>query len=311
MRWGRFMGQAAHPIMEERLGNNTNNICVYAELKPTMNIQRAFALSLVAGLWLTGVGTQAGEVLVENNRFDCVIEPSEIVNLGSSADGVLVEVSVKRGDRVTEGQLVARIDSRVQEATVALARVRAESNAGLEASRARLDFRRAKLKRNRKLAAQKVISAEELEELETQLVLAEISYQQAQVDKRMEKLELERALNSLALRQIRSPFDGLVMEKVLDTGEYVDGTVEILRIARLDPLKVQADLPAALFAGITPGMAAEVYPKEAVGGFHNATVSVRDQVLDSKNSTFHVRLELANPNYDLPAGVGCHVRFLP
>ena len=276
-----------------------------------MNIQRATVMSLLAGLWLVGASAGAGEVLVENNRFDCVIEPSEIVNLGSSADGVLVEVNVKRGDRVAEGQLVARIDSRVEEATVELARVRAESNAGLEASRARLDFQKAKLKRNRKLAEQKVISAEELEELETQLKLAEIDYQQAQVDKRLEKLELERAVNSLELRQIRSPFDGLVMEKVLDTGEYVDGTVEILRIARLDPLKVQADLPAALFAGISPGMAAEVYPKEAVGGFHNARVSVKDQVLNSESSTFHVRLELSNPNYELPAGVGCHVRFLP
>ena len=276
-----------------------------------MNMQRAFAISLLAGLWLAGPNLHAGEILIENNRFDCVIEPSEIANLGSSADGVLTEVNVKRGDRVSEGQLVARIDSRVEEATVALARVRAESNAGLEASRARLDFQRAKLKRNRKLAEQKVISAEELEELETQLELAEIAYQQAQVDKRLEKLELERALNSLALRQIRSPFDGLVMEKVLDTGEYVDGTVEILRIARMHPLKVQADLPAALFAGVTPGMAAEVYPKEAVGGFHKARVSIKDQVLNSESSTFHVRLELANPNYELPAGVGCHVRFLP
>jgi len=276
-----------------------------------MNIQRAFALPLVIGLWTISISLQAGEVLVENNRFDCVIEPSEIVSLGSSASGVLVEVNVKRGERVTKGQLVARIESRVEEATVELARARADSVAGLEASRARLKFHEAKLKRNRHLAAQKVISAEELEALETELELAQIDYRQAQLDKRLEKLELQRALNSLALRQITSPFDGLVMEKVLDTGEYVDGSSEILRIARLDPLLVQSDLPAALFSGVTPGMAAEVYPKEAIGGFHNATVSVKDQVLNSKNSTFHVRLELANPNYGLPAGVGCHVRFLP
>ena len=276
-----------------------------------MNIPRAFAVFLILGSSLAAASVTAGEVLIENNRFDCVIEPSEVVNLGSSADGVLVAVNVKRGDRVTEGQVVALIESRVEEATVALAKARAESNAGLDASRTRLDFQIAKLKRNRKLAEQKVISAEELEELETQLKLAEIDFAQAKVDKRIETLELERALSSLALRQIRSPFDGLVMEKVLDTGEYVDGTVEILRLARLDPLKVQADLPAALFAGISPGMAAEVYPKEAVGGFHNATVSVKDQVLNAERSTFHVRLELANPGYKLPAGVGCHVRFLP
>lgn len=276
-----------------------------------MNIQRSFAVPLVAGLWLVGGNPRAGELLIENNRFTCVIEPSEIVSLGSSADGVLVAVNVERGDRVIEGQLVALIDSRVEKATVELAKVRAESTAGLEASRARLEFQRAKLKRNRKLADQKVISTEELEELETELELAEIGYKQAQVNKRLEKLELERALNSLALREIRSPFDGLIVEKVLDAGEFSDGTVEIMRIARLDPLKVEADLPAALFAGVTPGMAAEVYPTVAVGGSHNATVAVRDQVLNAENSTFRVKLELANPNYELPAGVRCHVRFLP
>ena len=58
-------------------------------------------------------------------------------------------------------------------------------------------------------------------------------------------------------------------------------------------------------------MAAEVYPKEAIGGVYQARVSVKDQVLNSGNSTFHVRLELANPDYALPAGVGCDLRFLP
>ena len=267
--------------------------------------------TVLAGLLLINISTFAvGEVLIENNRFNCVIEPFEIVNLGSSAEGVLVEVNVDRGDRVTQGQLLARIDSRVEEATVELAKVQAESTAGLESSRARLALQKAKLKRNRKLADQKVISAEELEELETQLELAEIDYRQAQANKRTEKLELERAINELELRKLHSPFDGLVVEKVLDSGEFVDGTIEVLRIAQMDPLRVEASLPAALYAGVVPGMAAEIYPTEAVGGFYTAKVSVKDQVLDADSGTFRVRLDLANPNYALPAGVKCHVRFL-
>jgi hypothetical protein len=39
-------------------------------------------------------------------------------------------------------------------------------------------------------------------------------------------------------------------------------------------------------------------------------VTVVDRVVDAASSTFGVRLELANPDYRLPAGLKCRVRFL-
>ena len=47
------------------------------------------------------------------------------------------------------------------------------------------------------------------------------------------------------------------------------------------------------------------------GGVHEATVAVVDRVVDAASATFGVRLELPNPNYALPGGLRCDIRFLP
>jgi RND family efflux transporter MFP subunit len=253
----------------------------------------------------------AAPVLIENNRFDCVIEPYDTVNLASSVEGVLVEVNVDRGDRVTKGQLLAQIDSGVEEAAAELARVRAASTASVESRRAQFEFQRAKLLRNRDLASKNMVSQEELEEIETQMEIAELDLKQAEVEKELEKLEVERATSLLERRKIFSPFDGVVIDKLLAAGEFVDGDAKVLRVARMNPLRVQVRVPAALYSGIQPGMKGEVSPKVAVGGIYPATVSDRDDVMDPDESTFRVRLELENPDYRLPAGVKCDVRFLP
>ena len=275
------------------------------------NARTLMAVGLSATL-LTCFGTavQAASVLVENNRFACVIEPFETIELATSDDGVLLEVAVERGDRIEKGQLLARLDSSVEEAEVQLAKVRASSDAAVESSRARLAFQKARHKRNKDLAGQNMISLEELEEIETEVELAEHDLRQAKVNKQLERLELDRAINVLERRTILAPFDGVVMEKLLNAGEFADGDTKVLRVARMDPLRVQARLPAALYSGVTDGMRAEIYPSEAVGGTYTATVSDKDTVLDSNDSTFRVRLVLNNANYALPAGVRCQVKFL-
>ena len=127
----------------------------------------------------------------------------------------------------------------------------------------------------------------------------------------MEHLELDRAIRELELRRLRSPFDGLVMDKVLEHRRVRrwDGRDPAYRPARpaagrgIPPRRTLRRRGARYGGG-------ESIPTEAVGGFYTAEVSVKDQVLDPDSSTFRVRLNLANPDYELPAGVKCHLRFL-
>jgi len=58
------------------------------------------------------------------------------------------------------------------------------------------------------------------------------------------------------------------------------------------------------------GRSAEIVPESPLKDSWRATVKVVDRVVDSASGSFGVRLELANPNGEIPAGVKCRVRFL-
>jgi multidrug efflux pump subunit AcrA (membrane-fusion protein) len=56
-------------------------------------------------------------------------------------------------------------------------------------------------------------------------------------------------------------------------------------------------------------MRAEVTPESPAEGVYQATVTVVDRIIDAASGTFRVRAELPNPDYALPAGLRCKVRF--
>jgi multidrug efflux pump subunit AcrA (membrane-fusion protein) len=149
--------------------------------------------------------------------------------------------------------------------------------------------------------------------LESNLERASGAVTRAQAElqnKRLAELEQQRATAALELRTIRSPVAGVVMERLLSPGELVKLN-PILKIAQIDPLRVEVFAPVALLGKVAVGMKAQVMPEAPVGGVYSARVKVVDRVVDAASGTFGVRLELPNPDYRLPAGLKCKVRFLP
>lgn len=58
----------------------------------------------------------------EATRVDCVVEPAQKLKIGSATLGILKSVPVNRGATVKAGDIIARLDSSVEEANVALSR---------------------------------------------------------------------------------------------------------------------------------------------------------------------------------------------
>ena len=52
---------------------------------------------------------------LQDTPLDCVVRPKATIELGSPEEGVIAEISVDRGDIVKQGQVVARLDSKLQE----------------------------------------------------------------------------------------------------------------------------------------------------------------------------------------------------
>lgn len=245
-------------------------------------------------------------------EIEGLIEPYVTVHLSSSVDGLIESVHVERGDSVEAGQVIARLESSVETLSRDLARQRASSDAQIRSARARLELQRRTRERNEKLVGENIVSQGDLDVSLANEALAEAELVTAQENKLLAELELKRAEANLELRTIRSPVQGVVMDRFLSPGELMNRTsqLEIVRIAQLDPLLVEVLAPIEVFGKVRVGMQAEVLPEAPIGGSYRARVTVVDPVIDAASATFGIRLELPNPERRLPAGIKCSVRLV-
>jgi RND family efflux transporter MFP subunit len=237
-----------------------------------------------------------------------VITPSQTVELGSPVPGQLHEVLVDRADEVTEGQIVASLDSRLEAANLEIAKFRAATDTRVHLRRAAYAIDRRTEKRLSSLVESKVASAQEKDRAARQSRLSAWEVRQAKDDLELYGLEMARAEAALDRRQIRSPIDGVVLARLHNPGEYVEDD-PLMRIVKLDPLYVEAILPMRLFGRVEPGMRADVMPELENAGAHEATVELVDPMGDAASGTFGVRLSLPNPGRQIPAGLKCQVNL--
>ena len=263
-------------------------------------------MGVIAGV-LAVLATEVGAT--GDATFDCVIQPTEVVELSSSVSGIIGAVNVDRSDPVEKGQVVANLQSDVEQAQVELSKQRAGFEGEIESKRASLGFARRNRERTQKLFNKKAVPFGVLDEAKTNAVLAATELRTAEQNKRMAELELERAEATLALRTVRSPISGVVVERLKSPGEFVEDK-PILRIARIDPLRVEVIVPVGKFGTITTGMRAEVTPELAKKRKYIAEVTIVDKVVDAASGTFGVRLEIPNPGNFIPGGLRCSLIFL-
>ncbi len=271
---------------------------------------RRLAVPMMAAA-LVGLGPVPARALATGDTIDstCILKPHVSVQLGSPVSGVLSATLVDRGDTVRQGQVVARIESSVEQATLALDRLRASNDSAINVERADHELMVREAQRKQFLVDQKVANLNSLDELQTKVREGELRVQQAEMDQRLAALTAERSERALALKQIRSPVDGVVIERKLSAGEYIFEQTSIMTIAQIDPLNVELVVPLDQFGAIRIGAVATVHPAAPVGGAYPARVEVVDPVIDAASNTFGVRLILANPDHAIPAGIRCTVQW--
>ena len=261
--------------------------------------------AVVLAISLSGVATNtAAQELTE---LDCIIEPHMMVEVASAVDGVVDSVFADRSNVVKAGEVLAELESGVEVSTVALARARAELDSEIRFQQVSLSNEAKKKKRMRSLYKKRAVSLQVMEEADAESQLSAWRLRKAKDEQEIAKFELARAEAALARRSIRSPIDGVVVERMVAPGESVDDRA-VFRIAQLNPLNVEVILPVSMYGLVAEGAWAQV--QSEIGGMHQAKVMVVDQVVDAASGTFGVRLELPNPDYKIPAGLRCQVEFL-
>lgn len=274
--------------------------CIMSVLCPRFlrfgGIIALIAVMLVSPVWAT----------------DCLIEPNQVVELASPVVGLLDKVMVKRADRIKKGQVLATLESRAEAYAAQLSRFKSEQVGPTKLAENKIEFSKRKFNRRQAMTREKLMSAQDSDDAEAELRLAEAELKVAQENRQIAKLEFGQQSSLLNLRTLRSPFDGVVVDQMAFPGEVVEpgsNKKAVLKLAQLDPLRIRAVLPRNVFGKIAVGMSIEVLPEIPPRGRYTAKVMSVDRLIDAASGTFVVLLEMANPKLEIPAGVKCRASF--
>jgi len=244
----------------------------------------------------------------ENAELDCLVRPEMYINLSSPVDTTLKTMLVKVGDNIKQGQPLVILENSLEKAKIELHKRKALSWSEIENRRVQLEYAKRNLKRMEDLLKKNSVPLFEKEKAETEVSLAKIELLKAKEEKTLAKLNLEYAQAELALRTIKSPIDGIVVDSYARVGESV-AEKTIMKLAKINPLRVELIAPTEYFGLIKKDMEVEILPERPADKTFKATVTVVDQLIDPASGTFTVRMALPNPGEELVGGVNCLARF--
>ena len=205
------------------------------------------------------------------------LQPRRYVDVGAQASGQIQKIHVEAGDTVKEGQLLVEIDPSTQKAKLDAGRFSIENlKAQLQEQRAQHDLAQQKYQRQQKLAAGGATREEDVQtaRAEVRATQARIDMFQAQIRQAQASLRSDEA--ELGYTRIYAPMSGTVVAVGAREGQTLNAqqqTPLILRIARLSPMTVWAEVSEADIGHVKPGMTA--YFTTLSGGTRRWSSSVR------------------------------------
>lgn len=250
----------------------------------------------------------SGAAAGADESVDCVIKPSRVVAVSVQTPGILATVEVERGDRVRAGDVLARQVDGPERAQLAIARRKAEDDSDVQALTERLQVARAQFERLDRLRSQNLATLERVERAESDLLAVRQDLTKSGVALELAQLEYQRAKALHDRLTVRSPIVGLVTDRQADGGEFAAEETPILTLSALDPLLVEAYLPASLYGTLAVGDRLDVVPEGALpAGL--ATIKSIDAVFEAISGTFFVTLSMPNADGARPAGLRCSLQL--
>lgn len=206
-------------------------------------------------------------------------EPNRVAKAAFPEMGVIAEIAVEEGDRVTEGQVLAKLNSEILQQDLRIATEQ------LRLQRLRYD--------QIKAIHQTGSGSKEEEE-------------RAKSDLEIASLRVERIRAQIDDRTLRAPFTGLVTKISREVTESVSAAqTEVMTVVQLDSLRVTLHLPAAVTALIAPDQEVELVleQREKVRG----RAKYISPVTDAASGTVRVTFVIPNPEGKLRSGVRCEL----
>ncbi len=195
-----------------------------------------------------------GEVIrAQTAQISCIHK----IQMAAQADGLIKELMVDEGSSVAKGDTVLVIDSRVAEAELEVsqkqlesARIIAAQTANIEFSEAARDLAIEEYKSEKELYLQRSTTESALKRKHLEMRKTMFSVDMANDEQRKYQLEsaiAEEQVNAsrikLELYQVIAPYDGIIVERKRDLGEWVRAGEPVVRLVHMNEMKVEALIP--------------------------------------------------------------------
>lgn len=168
--------------------------------------------------------------------------------------GVVLSVSVSPGDRLLAGEEIARIDEELLEIDRRAAAADLErAAAGVDVARAQLDLATQTLERAASLQGSTAFSRSAFEDQQQRVAEARSALARAEADVARAEAALARAAYNLGHARIVAPFDGAVLSRAAQPGQFIERGAAAAMMIDLAALEIEVDLPAALVDRLSPG----------------------------------------------------------
>lgn len=274
----------------------------------------SIALALLAGVaywWFVGraaqdpaqryrtVAAQRGSV-VQSVSANGTLNPVVLVSVGTQVSGTVKKLYVDFNDQVKAGQALLELDDALVAAS------ERQSAANVMSAQASLDLASANESRMKALLAQEYISKQEYDQAAQTLKSARAQLAQAQASNARDRANLGYTI-------IRSPVDGVVIDRVVDLGQTVAASFQtptLIKIAQdLTEMRIDTSFAEADLGNIREGQVAkftvDAFPDRQ---FEGVVQQIRLNPTTTQNVvTYNVRISVANPEHVLLPGMTAYV----
>ena len=228
------------------------------------------AVPMVSGVAMVTVHSQSTPEYYEAVG---TVKPETTSVLGAEISGTVKKVSVREGDRVRRGQVLALIDSRVQKAQLEAAAAGieeskeglAEVKQALQAAEANRKFAEATFQRYKALLAKKSVSQQEYDNAETRYkgalaneMATRAKLKQMEARQRQAQAQHSTAATVFSYSRIVSPINGVVTAKSVDEGTLVMPGTPLITVEETGHFRLDASLPERFLGLVHVGQSVPV-----------------------------------------------------
>jgi RND family efflux transporter MFP subunit len=241
---------------------------------------------------------------VAQGQIDGFTEPFRKIELSSDESGSISELSIEEGDAVSKGDVIARLDGRVQELQLEIADHLAGTKSELVAASETLKKREAIASRLQQLKDRGHASESEIIRAEMELSIANAKYLAAKEEQVVREIEKRRAEVQLQRRTITSPIDGVIATIHRREGEFLSPLhPEIVTVIQVNRLLATFPVPSPQVKNLKVGQEFELELEN--GDKVDAAIHRIGVETDAESGTVQVKLVIENDDMKVRSGEMC------